>query len=151
MKPLTLALTSLLAIGLAACDGAQEPTAPDMSANQSPMDMASPDGMDHGDHDMANASDGAMDGVGHAPGTIASIGSQGYSLTIAHGHFAGDIEMGAMTMGFDIMGDVDLSGFSAGDEVAIMVKQGRDGSYRIMAICNTAPDGADCLDAMMDH
>jgi len=52
-------------------------------------------------------------------------------------------------MGFDIMGDVDLSGLAEGDEVAFMVKQGRDGSYRIMAICNTATDGANCLDGLI--
>ena len=92
-----------------------------------------------------------MNGIGHATGTIRSVGSQGDFLTIDHGPFDGGIDMGAMTMGFDIMGDVDLSGFADGDEVAFMVKQGRDGSYRIMAICNTGTDGADCLDGMMDH
>mgnify|MGYP005666694267 FL=1 len=99
--------------------------------------------MDQADHAMG-------DGIGRATGTIRSVGSQGDFLTIEHGEFAGDIQMGAMTMGFDIMGEVDLSGFAEGDEVAFMVKQGRDGSYRIMAICNTAEEGADCLDGMMD-
>ena len=59
--------------------------------------------------------------------------------------------MGAMTMGFDIMGDVDLSSFSEGDAVAFMVKKGRDNSYRITTICNTSTDGDDCLESMMDH
>ena len=88
--------------------------------------------------------------TGYGVGEVRSIGELGDSLTIAHGPLQG-IPMGAMTMGFDIMGDVDLSEFSDGDEVAFMVKQGRDGSYRIMSICNTGTDGADCLDGMMDH
>ena len=151
MKTLPLTAASLLApllfLGLAACGGADEPTAPAAGETDTPMEMTEHDGMDHGDHNM----DGKMDGVGHATGTIRSVGSQGDFLTIEHGPFEGGIDMGAMTMGFDIMGDVDLSGFSDGDEVAFMVKQGRDGSYRIMAICNTGTDGTDCLDGMMDH
>lgn len=106
--------------------------------------------MDHGDHEMHGGAT-TMDGVGHATGTVRSVGSQGDFLTIQHGPFQGGIDMGAMTMGFDIMGEVDLSGFSDGDEVAFMVKQGRDGSYRITAICDTAAEGDDCLDAIMDH
>ena len=59
--------------------------------------------------------------------------------------------MGAMTMGFDIAGDVDLSGFEDGDTVSFMVKKGRDGSYRITAICDTGAAGDECLAGMMDH
>lgn len=144
MKPLTLVSVSLLALGLAACGGAEDPPAPASQTAETPMDMASHDGMDHGDQDMSG-------GIGHATGVIRSVGSQGDFLSIEHGPFEGGISMGAMTMGFDIMGDVDLTGFAEGDEVAFMVKQGRDGSYRIMAICDTGADGADCLDGMMDH
>ena len=147
MKTLTLTLTSLFALSLAACGGANEPTSPATPAAEKTMDMASHEGMDHGDHEMGDT----MDSIGHATGTIRSVGAQGDFLTIDHGPFDGGIEMGAMTMGFDIMGEVDLSGFSDGDEVAFMVKRGRDGSYRIMAICNTGTEGADCLDGMMDH
>ena len=142
MKPFTLMSASFLALGLAACGGAEESASPTPDTAEQPAAMADHDGMDHGDHQM----DAQMDGIGHATGTIRSVGAQGNFLTIAHGPFDGGIEMGAMTMGFDIMGDVDLSGFADGDEVAFMVKQGRDGSYRIMAICNTGTDGADCLD-----
>ena len=59
--------------------------------------------------------------------------------------------MGAMTMGFGITSAVDLSGFAKDDKVSFMVKKGRDGSYRITAICNTDTDGKDCLGAKMDH
>lgn len=147
MKPLTLMTASLLALGLAACGGAEESASPTPVTAEPSATMADHDGMDHSDHQM----DAAMDSIGHATGTIRSVGSQVDFLTIEHGPFDGGIDMGAMTMGFDIMGDVDLSGFADGDEVAFMVKQGRDGSYRIMAICNTGTDGADCLDGMMDH
>lgn len=147
MKRLTLMTASLLALSVAACRGAED-TAPTTTAEADmPMDMAVDGGMDHGDHDMGAKGDG----VGHATGTIRSVGAQGDFLTIEHGPLEGGIDMGAMTMGFDIMGDVDLSEFSDGDEVAFMVKQGRDGSYRIMAICNTGVDGADCIDGMIDQ
>jgi Cu/Ag efflux protein CusF len=147
MKLLNIFAASLLALGLTACGGGEETAKAEPETDKAAMDMAAHDGMDHGDHEM-----GAMgDGVGHATGVIRSVGSQGDFLTIEHGPFDGGIEMGAMTMGFDIMGGVDLSDFTEGDEVAFMVKQGRDGSYRIMAICNTGADGADCLDGMMDH
>ena len=144
MKPFNLIAASLFALSLAACGNAEDtpPAAGDTS--EMPMEMAKDNAMDHGDHDMG-------DGIGHATGTIRSVGSQGDFLTIEHGEFDGDIQMGAMTMGFDVRGDVDLSGFSDGDEVAFMVKQGRDGSYRIMTICNTATDGADCLNGMMNQ
>lgn len=144
MKSLTPITASILAIGLAACSGAEDPGAPAAETAEAPADIASHDGMDHGDQNTS-------DGIGHAIGVIRSVGSQGDFLSIAHGPFEGGISMGAMTMGFDVMGDVDLSGFAEGDEVAFMVKQGRDGSYRIMAICNTAADGEDCLDGVMDH
>ena len=81
---------------------------------------------------------------------FVSGGSKGDFLVIDHGPLD-SIEMGAMNTGFDIIGGVDLSGFAEGDEVAFTVKQGRDGSYRIMEICNTATDGTDCLEGMMDH
>ena len=136
MKSLIPITASLFALSVAACGNADETPPGSERAAEMPMEMVEEDAMG--------------DGVGHATGTIRSVGSQGDFLTIEHGEFAGDIQMGAMTMGFDIMGEVDLSGLAEGDEVAFMVKQGRDGSYRIMAICNTAEEGADCLDGMMD-
>jgi Cu/Ag efflux protein CusF len=147
MKSLPLTLASVAAFGVAACGGAEQGSTPTDSTSETPMNMADHDVMEPGEDNMT----GAMEGVGHSTGTIRSVGNLGDFLTIEHGPFYGGIKMDAMTMGFDIMGDVDLTGFSEGDTVAFMVKQGRDGSYRIMALCNTGKDGADCLDGMMDH
>ncbi len=131
-----------LAIGLAACGNPEENRSLESSIPDTPTTMSDHDTMDDGDHIVSYK----MNGVGYATGTIRSVGGQSDFLTIAHGPFAGGIKMGAMTMSFDIIGDVDLSDFSDGDEVAFMVKQGRDGSYRITNICNTGIDGTDCLD-----
>ena len=142
MKSLNLFAAGILALGLAACGGAEN-SAPTGTAQTETSDS---EAMDQNGHDM----DEGREKVGRGSGVIRSVGSQGDYLVIHHGPLEG-VEMGAMTMGFDIMGDVDLSGFAEGDEVAFMVKQGRDNAYRIMEICNTASDGANCLDGMMDH
>ncbi|GGY48861.1 copper-binding protein [Parvularcula lutaonensis] len=97
----------------------------------------------HKGHDMAMSGD-----MGHATGTVVSVGDG--RLGINHGPIEG-VGMGAMTMEFGVMGAVDPSEFDAGDEVAFMVRRGRDGSYRITAICNMGDLGTDCLDGMMDH
>ena len=132
MPPRNLILASLLALGLTACGDDGDITAPTAPAGN-PTDTARP----QGDQPTAGR-------IGHATGRIVSLGRDGNFLTIDHDEFEGDIAMGAMTMGFDIMGGVDLSRFSKGDEVAFRVKQGFDGTYRIMAICDTAAHGADC-------
>lgn len=147
MKTLCNITASLFAAGLVACGNAQD-SAPaqsktaamaiDMNHDQMAMDTSEP----------AMAAMG--DGVGHATGVIRSIGSDGDFVTLQHGPFEG-MDMGAMTMGFSLMGDVDLTAFSEGDTVAFMAKQGRDGSFRVMSMCNTVTEGADCLDSMMDH
>ena len=146
MKHFTLFTSSALALTLAACgqatDTAPAPAAP--AATDMPMDMADGEMMDHSGHEMGSGD------TGHATGVIKSVGAQGDFLTIDHGPIEG-IGMGAMTMGFDIAGDVDLSNFKDGDMVSFMVKKGRDNSYRITAICNTGEAGEDCLSGMMDH
>ncbi|WP_233350489.1 copper-binding protein [Henriciella barbarensis] len=144
MTPLNLIAVSLFAFGLVACDNARDtlPASGDTAAT--PMDIAEDNAMHHAGHKAGNG------GIGHAFGTIRSVDDEQDFLTIEHGPFEG-IAMGAMTMGFGIMGGVDLSRFSEGDEVEFMVKQGRDASYRIMAICKKNTDGANCLDGVMDH
>ena len=81
---------------------------------------------------------------GEGQGTIISIGPDGDFLTIDHGPIDG-VGMGAMTMGFETLSRVDLAGFGKGDKVAFSVKQGRDGSFRVTAICNIEAHGKECL------
>lgn len=98
----------------------------------------------------AEHADEVMDGdTGHATGIITSLDRDGDRVTIDHGPIEG-IGMGAMTMGFDLMGDADLTGFSEGEEVAFRVKRSRDGSYRVRDICSIATENANCLENMMD-
>ncbi len=88
--------------------------------------------------------------IGHATGKVESIGPNGDFIVIDHSPIP-EIGMGAMTMGFDIQGKVDLSNFTSGNKVSFMVKKGRDNSYRITDICNTETQGDDCLTASMKH
>lgn len=142
MKHLTqLTLTALAAISLSACGGSGE-------MDHSKMDEAK---MDHSTMDHSKMADAkTMGDTGHTTGVIFSISPDGKEATIDHQEIEG-VGMGAMTMGFGITSAVDLSGFAKDDKVSFMVKKGRDGSYRITAICNTDTDGKDCLDAKMDH
>ena len=136
MKHLTqLTFTSLAALSLSACGGGE--------MDHSKMDDAK---MDHSKMDQMKS----MGDTGHTTGIIVSVSPDGKEATIDHQEIEG-VGMGAMTMGFGITSAVDLSGFAKDDKVSFMVKKGRDGSYRITAICNTDTDGKDCLDAKMDH
>jgi Cu/Ag efflux protein CusF len=130
----SLSFALLAALALAACGGGDQASEPSVEDGMEEQ-------MDHSGHDMSGD-------TGHARGTIVSV-AEG-ELGIDHGPIDG-IGMEAMTMLFGTMGDVDATAFEEGDEVSFMVKRGRDGSYRIMAICDTGADGADCLDGMMDH
>lgn len=122
------------------------PTSNTSTQTEMPMKMANGKVMDHShsDHVMESRD------IGHATGVVKSLGPQGDFLTIDHGPIDA-IGMGAMTMGFDIAGDVDLTGIEDGDTVSFMVKKGRDGSYRITKICETDAAVDDCLASMMDH
>ena len=133
---------AILAFSLAACSGGQE---------SAETGSAAPSEMDHASMDHSGMSEGTMSGdTGHTTGVIISISEDGQQATIDHGDIEG-VGMGAMTMGFGILSRVDLANYEAGDNVSFMVKKGRDGSYRIAAICNMDTEGADCLDAQMDH
>ena len=142
MKHLTqLTLTALAAISLSACGGSGD-------IDHSKMDDAK---MDHSTMDHSKMDDAKkMGDTGHTTGVIFSTSPDGTEATIDHQAIDG-VGMGAMTMGFGITSTVDLSGFAKDDNVSFMVKKGRDGSYRITAICNTDTDGKDCLDAKIDH
>lgn len=124
-------ITCVSALALAAC-GSESSTSEAPASSSTEAEQRT---VDHGS---------AGSNTGHGRGVIRSVGVQGDFLTIEHGPLEG-IEMGAMTMGFDITGGVDLSGFEDGDEVAFAVKRGRDNSFRITAVCNTTTEGDDCL------
>ena len=141
MKHLTqLTFTTLTAFSLSACGGGE--------MDHSKMDDAK---MDHSTMDHSKMGEAKpMGDTGHTTGIIISVSPDGKEATIDHQEIEG-VGMGAMTMGFGITSAVDLSGFAEDNKVSFMVKKGRDGSYRITAICNTDTDGKDCLDAKMDH
>lgn len=144
MKPINLIAASLVALSLSACSKAQDAGPAETAAAEATMDMP-------GDAMAMGKPNPDMSGrIGRATGTIKSLGGQGDFLTIDHGPIEG-VGMGAMTMGFDIAGGIDLSGFAEGDTVAFTVKQSRDGAYRVMSICNTGAEGADCLDKPIDQ
>ena len=146
MKHLTqLTLTALAALSLSACGGGEmdHSKMDDAKMDHSTMDHST---MDHSKMDQMKS----MGDTGHTTGIIVSVSTDGKEATIDHQEIEG-VGMSAMTMGFGITSAVDLSGFAKGDKVSFMVKKGRDGSYRITAICNTVTDGKDCLDAKMDH
>ena len=125
------------ALALTACGNADSPDTMD-GMDHGTMDHST---MDHSDMDMASTEAGD---TGMTTGTIRSVGENGDFLTIAHERIDG-VGMDAMTMGFDIMSNVDLSEYEAGDRVAFAVKKGRDGSYRITAICETTGMDMSCL------
>lgn len=144
MRPLAIFAASALALTLAACGNDQSDAPAQTTEDISPMEMPASDMMDHSSHAEGD------DGMGHGVGVIMAVSPQNDSVIIDHGPIDG-VGMGAMTMSFGTMGTIDLSGFSEGDAVAFMVKRGRDNSYRISAICDTAAEGDNCLEAMMDH
>ncbi len=83
--------------------------------------------MKHGEHaSMAQAGEGV-----HAEATLNAI-NEG-SVNVSHGPIAA-IGWPAMTMDLPLIGDVDTSGVTAGDEVTLMLQQGDDGMYGISAI-----------------
>jgi Cu(I)/Ag(I) efflux system protein CusF len=133
-SPLTLPLAAV-ALLLTACGDSPPPAQDASTSMDAPQDSMAED---------ATQEPELNGGVGQASGTIESIGADRNVVTIDHGPFDG-IDMSAMTMRFEVMGDADLTGFSAGDQVSFEVKRGRDGSYRIMQICDVDESGADCL------
>ena len=69
-------------------------------------------------------------------------------LMLDHGKIQGT-SMGAMNMGFGYMKDVDISSLKEGDEIAFLLKIGRDDSLRIVGFCKPSDDGDDCLQSKL--
>lgn len=144
MKYLTPVFLASLSFAIAACSKPEQE-----QPNTTPPSEVSQSASTHEAH-MNHEASTTTAAMGHGIGTIDSIGPNLDSITIDHGPIPA-IAMGAMTMGFDTQGDVDLSGFVPGDSVSFMVKKGRDNSYRITDICNTKTDGDECLGSIMKH
>lgn len=153
----TLALISTAAV-LVACGQSGTDQAYNAPIDHSKMDAHQMDetqmkdgGMDHSTMGQSQMNHSKMGGdTGHTTGKIVSISPDGQEVTIDHNEIEG-VGMGAMTMGFTVLSGVKLDGFAPNDNVSFMVKKGRDGSYRITAMCNTDKSGAKCLDVHMDH
>ncbi|WP_291202817.1 copper-binding protein [Hyphomonas sp.] len=121
-----------LAVVLSACGGAESAPANPASESGSLAEAATP-----------GESPTEPERTGSGFGTITSLGTKGDFVTIDHGPIEG--LMGSMTMGFELVSDVDIAGLAEGDTVAFSVKHGRDGVYRIISICKTTESGSDCL------
>lgn len=149
MTPIYVLLAAT-ALTLAACGDAEQPAQ-----------------MDHSDHDMSAMSGGDAPGggkpkggldykkmfgpdykrgdVGHSFGTVVSVAPDADYITLDHGKIHG-IGMGAMTMGFDVLKDADVTDLQKGTKVEFLVKKGLDGSYRVFSICDMAGQDKSCLD-----
>ena len=119
---------------LTACSDPESRTPP----ASGPADQTRPEPFEQADEAMPGD-------TGRATGRITSLDRDDGRVTIDHGPFEG-IAMGAMTMSFALMGDLELTDLSEGDDVIFQVKRGRDGSHRIMEICSIPANGRDCPD-----
>ena len=132
MRTMTTMTAAMLL--LASCGEAEAPTA-DTPAGQA----ADRSGMDHGAADPGGAAMGA--------GRVVSVEGE-RRLRIEHGAIEA-VGMAAMTMTFEALRDVDLGGIEAGDEVHFLLDRGRDGTFRLAAICDiAAADHEACMAAM---
>jgi len=86
----------------------------------------------------------ATDETDRGRGIVNGVDLAGNRVLLEHEAMP-KIGMGSMTMYFEATSDIDLARFVEGDGVQVEVKRGRDGSFRIMAMCLAAADAADCL------
>ena len=136
----------LASLAMAACGG--ENADPATAAASDPAVVAGAPAADpHAGHTMDAATGSDID---HAAGAVVEVDVDGKRIKLAHDVME-NIGMSAMTMTFGVAGEIDLAAFEPGDDVRFMVKKGRDGSLRVMAICDAVVDGEDCLAALMDH
>ena len=104
----------------------------------------------HGDSGQKNAGpklvENLPDKMAAAQGVVT--GFTGDMVMIEHGDIQGT-SMGAMNMGFGYLNDVDVSALKEGDEIAFLMKVGKDESLRITGFCKPADDGENCLEAVL--
>jgi len=135
MKPILAATASLLLLAACGEDAADS----DIAETETTQAMDMPDGMDHGA--MTAAETGIVRGR-----VVAAEGPS--RIRIAHDAIPA-AGMDAMTMSFEAMRGVALDGLEQGDEVHFRLERGRDGTYRISALCGLeAADHEACMAAM---
>ena len=107
----------------------------------------------HADHGGGDESDSSVvlikdlpENMGAARGKVTGFTNE--LVMIDHGKIQGT-SMGAMNMGFSYMKDVDISSLKEGDEIAFLLKIGRDDSLRIVGFCKPSDDGDDCLQSKL--
>lgn len=143
---LTSAATALLAACGADDASVDEPTLTASAPESTEMPMKEMDmgGMDHGSMMRSDMS------MGMGEGRVVELDEEGDRVRIEHDAIEG-VGMGAMTMFFEAKRGVDLAAIEVGDEVHFMLDQGRDGTYRIGAICDIEGEGHEaCMASMHD-
>ena len=129
---------------LAAC-GADDAATDDPAVTVAAEDHA---GMNQGDRDHGTYAEAEAGGMAMAQGRVVGA-PEGSRVRIDHGPIDA-IGMAAMTMTFEAKRGVDLAGIDAGDEVHFLLDRGRDGTFRLEAICDVAADDHEaCMAAMM--
>ena len=148
MKPVVF-VTILCAFGLSACGGADGGSSHDHSGHHGAGENAKVESSDKSKEMKALFGENYKRGdIGHAFGEIVSVAPDGPFLTIEHGPIHG-IDMGAMTMEFDVLSDVELAGIDKGDKVEFLVKKSGAGTFDVMAICGLEDEEPKCLDRVM--
>ncbi len=139
-------LPTIAAVSLLAACGGDEVAAPDERVTEaSASDHSMMDGMKGQMEKAASMTDGTM---GMAEGRVVEVDQAGNRIRLEHDAIEG-VGMDAMTMFFEVKRDVDLTGLQPGEEVHFMVDRGRDGTYRIGAICEiNGADHEDCMGSM---
>lgn len=77
--------------------------------------------------------------LAHGVGVVNSIDAEARKVNLTHEPVPA-IGWGEMTMSFEAGRMVDLAKFKKGDRVQFALKQGRDKTYRIMMMCETASE-----------
>lgn len=132
----TITMTAA-ALLLAACGEAGTPTTAPVGSEEATVRGAEPDhtSMDHTGMDHSAM---ATDGRAMGQGRVVAVEGGG-RIRIDHDAIDG-AGMAAMTMTFEAMRDVPLDGIDEGDEVHFLLDRGRDGTFRLAAICDVAAD-----------
>ncbi|MEM9743991.1 MAG: copper-binding protein [Pseudomonadota bacterium] len=83
---------------------------------------------------------------GTATADLLAVAEDGSEVTVRHSAFDG-IEMGAMTMAFDVAESVARDALPEAGRVALRVRQNRNYTYELVAICPTTEDSVACLES----